>query len=278
VRLTFCGVRGSTPAPGPSFVRYGGNTSCVALSVDGDVPRLVLDAGTGLVEVTRLMEGRPFDGTLLLGHLHWDHTHGLPFFAAGGAPGSTVRMLLPEQGDSAEAVLERCISPPHFPIVPSQLGAGWSFDGLEEGPHELEGYSVLAREIPHKGGRAFGYRVERDGRSVAYLSDHSPSSVGLGPDDLGERHEAAMTLAANVDVLIHDAQHLQSEFPAVAYLGHASVEYAVALAREAGARTLALFHHSPSRTDDAIDAIVRDLDCRGVDVVAAREGLVLNLD
>jgi ribonuclease BN (tRNA processing enzyme) len=165
--------------------------------------------------------------------------------------------------------------PPHFPIVPSQLGVGWSIDGLEEGDHAIESMLVLAREIPHKGGRTFGYRVEHAGRSVAYLPDHSPSSLGPGPDGLGERHEAAMTLAAGADVLIRDAQHLQSEFPDVAYLGHASVEYAVALAAEAGVRTLVLFHHAPTRSDDAI---VARLECPDVEVVAAREGLVLDLD
>lgn len=277
MRLTFCGVRGSTPAPGAAFTRYGGNTSCIAVAADGGPVRLLLDGGTGLAAVTGLLDGRPYDGSLLLTHLHWDHTHGLPFFAGGGAAGSRVRVLLPEQGASAEAVLERCFSPPHFPIVPSQLGDGWSFEGLPEGEHRLEEFTVLAREIPHKGGRAYGYRVEHDGAAVAYLPDHSPTSVGPGPDGLGERHPAALELASGVDLLVHDAQHLASEFPGVAYLGHASIEYAVALAREAGAKQLALFHHSPSRRDDEIDAIVRDLDSRGLPVTAAREGLVLTV-
>src|SRR5438128_11436013 len=83
VRLFICGVRGSTPSPGPQFVRYGGNTSCVALAENGQAPRLVLDAGTGLQRLSPLLDGRPFRGSILLGHLHWDHTHGLPFFSAG---------------------------------------------------------------------------------------------------------------------------------------------------------------------------------------------------
>jgi phosphoribosyl 1,2-cyclic phosphodiesterase len=278
--LTFCGVRGSTPAPGPDFVRYGGNTSCVAISTGSDAPRLVLDAGTGLTAVTPLLSGEPFDGSVLLGHLHWDHTHGLPFFRGGGAPGARLDLYLPEQGQSAEAVLERAFSPPHFPVPPRALGAGWTFTGLAEGWHQIDGYDVLAREIPHKGGRAFGYRVERDGGTVAYLSDHSPTSIGPGPDGLGERHEAALALAAGADVLIHDAQHLAEQFPGVDYLGHASVEYAVELAREAGARTLVLFHHDPWRTDDEVDMILehtRELAAGDLGVVAACEGLTLDL-
>lgn len=280
MRVTFCGVRGSTPAPGAPFVRYGGHTSCIALAHDDQRPNLVLDAGTGIQNVTALLGDAPFDGSVLLGHLHWDHTHGMPFFGAGGVAGSRVAVHLPEQGDSAEAVLERCVSPPHFPIVPSQLGDGWTFDGLAEGSHEIEGFTVLAREIPHKGGRTFGFRVEARGSSLAYLSDHSPTSVGPGPDGLGERHEAVMELAADVDLLVHDAQHLASQFPGVGFLGHASVEYCVAVAREAGARSLALFHHAPARTDDELDAIerlARDLAGDDLHVFAAREGMALDL-
>lgn len=280
MRITFCGVRGSTPAPGPDFVRYGGHTSCVAISHGSGAPDLLLDAGTGLTAVTGLLDGRPFDGSILVGHLHWDHTHGMPFFAGGTAVGSRVSVHIPEQGASAESVLERCFSPPHFPIVPSQLGPGWSFAGLAEGEHEIEGFHVLAREIPHKGGRTFGFRVSSAGRSVAYLSDHSPTSVGPGPDGLGARHDAIMTLADGADVLIHDAQHLAEQFPGVDFLGHASVEYAVEVAREAGVGTLMLFHHEPRRTDDEIDEILRHTRvlARGeVAVQAAYEGLVLDL-
>jgi len=119
----------------------------------------------------------------------------MPFCAAGGRPGHRVQVLVPRQGEPGEQLLQRCLSPPNFPIVPSQLGAGWSFEDLDEGQFQLEGFDVLAREIPHKGGRTFGYRVSADGGSVAYLSDHSPTSIGPGCDGLGERHEAALALA-----------------------------------------------------------------------------------
>ena len=256
MRLTFCGVRGSTPAPGAAYVRYGGHTSCLAISAGDEPPRLVLDAGTGIRNVTSLLDGNPYEGTILLGHLHWDHTQGLPFFAGGGAPGSRVHVGLPAQGEDAEPLLARFMSPPHFPIVPSQLGAGWSFSALEPGEHTIEGYAVLALEIPHKGGRAFGYRVSDSGGSVAYLSDHSPTALGGGRVGHGALHPAALQLADDVDLLVHDAQHLYAELEPVEYLGHACVEYAVDLAAAAGARALALFHHAPGRTDAEIDAVL----------------------
>ncbi|CAN5173642.1 hypothetical protein BH24ACT1_BH24ACT1_12490 [soil metagenome] len=144
-----CGVRGSTPAPGADFIRYGGHTSCLALAHDGGAPSLVLDAGTGIRRVSDLLGGAPFRGTILLGHLHWDHTQGLPFFAAGDRPDGTVDLFLPAQGAAgAQALLERAMSPPHFPIAPSGLRGRWRMAGLEPGDHRIEGFDVLAREIP----------------------------------------------------------------------------------------------------------------------------------
>ncbi|MGI9032594.1 MAG: MBL fold metallo-hydrolase [Acidimicrobiales bacterium] len=286
MHVLFCGVRGSTPAPGPEFVRYGGNTSCVALAHDGHDPSLVLDAGTGLSRLSRHLDGRPFRGTMLLGHLHWDHTHGLPFFPAGDRDGSDITVLIPAQGPSgplsgrqgdAEAVLERAFSPPHFPITPSQLRGSWQFATLEPGHHRIEGFDVTAAEIPHKGGRTFGFRVSEGGRALAYLSDHWPLGMGEGDDGLGGYHQAATTLADGVDVLVHDAQYTAAELPARRSLGHSCVEYAVGLAEAAGARRLVLFHHDPSRTDDEIDALVAGSQGRLVEVVGAAEGMTLDL-
>lgn len=276
MRLLFCGVRGSTPSPGREFVRYGGNTSCVALAHDGQEISLVLDAGTGLACLSGHLEGRPFRGTILLGHLHWDHTHGLPFFRSGDDPGSDVTVVLPGQGDPEE-VLERAISPPHFPVRPSELQGRWRFAGIEPGDHRFEGFEVTALEIPHKGGRTFGYRVGDGSATVAYLSDHSPTTLGPGPAGLGEYHPAALALAADVDLLIHDAQNTAEEHATKASFGHSAVEYAVGLAEVAGARALMLFHHDPTRTDDEIDAIVARCQGGRVEVLAAAEKTTLDL-
>src|SRR5690349_3256722 len=100
MRVTVCGTRGSTPAPGPEFVRYGGHTSCVAVAHDGQPPSLILDAGTGIRRVTKLLDGQPYVGAILLGHLHWDHTQGLPFFNSGDNPESRVAVYAPAQGDT----------------------------------------------------------------------------------------------------------------------------------------------------------------------------------
>jgi len=277
MRLYFCGTRGSTPVSGLNQGRYGGHTSAVALAHDGQVPTLVLDAGTGLMQLTGLLDGAPFRGTLLLGHLHWDHTHGMPFFAGGLCPGHRVEVVIPEQGADAEQVLAKAFSPPHFPVFPGELGPGWSFRGLEPGEHQLEGFTVQALEIPHKGGRTFGYRVSSGGASLAYLSDHSPLGIGPGADGLGELHENALALADGVDLLIHDAQHTPEELPALAFLGHSATDYVVNLARAAGAGGVMLFHHAPTRTDDEIDAMTARFADAEIPVLAAHDGLVVEL-
>ena len=263
MRVHLCGVRGSTPAPGAEFVRYGGHTSCVAIAPDGGAPRLILDAGTGLRQVTGLLGGTPFAGTIILTHLHWDHVHGLPFFAAGDRHDARVALLLPEQEEAgqeegsadAEEVLARGMSPPHFPIRPSGLRGEWSFCSLAPGVFKAEGFTVEAREVPHKGGRTFGYRVSDGHSAIAYIPDHCPTALGPGPEGWGEYHPAALGLAAGVDLLIHDSFLLPDEVAAEASFGHPAADYAVGLARRARARHVLLTHHKPDRTDDALDAL-----------------------
>jgi len=285
VRVYLCGVRGSTPAPGQEFIRYGGHTSCVALAHDGAAaPTLILDAGTGLRQVTALLGGRPFVGTILLTHLHWDHVHGLPFFQGGDRDDARVLLLLPQQsGGTAADVLARGMSPPHFPITPNELRGNWTFSMIEPGQFKAEGFTVEAREVPHKGGRTFGYRVS-DGQSViTYIPDHCPTALGPGPEGWGEYHPAALDLAAGSDLLIHDAFLLPEEVAAEASFGHPAADYAVGLGQRAGARRVMLFHHKPARTDAELDQLGARLAADGAgragqpDVIVAAEGEILEL-
>jgi phosphoribosyl 1,2-cyclic phosphodiesterase len=257
-------------------VRYGGNTSCVALSHggEGELPSLVIDAGTGIRHLHGVLGEQPFSGALLFGHLHWDHTQGLPFARPLDREGSSVEVFVPAQeGDGPVEVLSRAMSPPHFPILPTELRGDWTFSSLEDGRHSIAGFDVLALDIPHKGGRTFGYRITSpvSGASIAYLSDHWPISLGPGPDGLGEYHPTVLELCTGVDLVLHDAQYTAEELPARADFGHSAIEYAVELGPRCASPVL-LFHHDPSRTDDALDALVAT---HGTS--AAAEGMVLSL-
>jgi phosphoribosyl 1,2-cyclic phosphodiesterase len=270
--MHFLGVRGSTPAPGAGFVRYGGHTSCVALTPEGGThPTLVLDAGTGLRTLTGLLDGAAYDGSIVLTHLHWDHVQGIPFFAAGDREGARVDLFVPAQdGRSGRDLLAQFLSPPAFPIPPEGLRGTWAFHALEVGRHEVEGFSLAAAEIEHKGGRTFALRVDDAHGSVAYLPDHAPAA-GM-TDALGE-------LLDGVDVLVHDAQFLEGERPVAVDYGHATVHDAVRLGQSCGADTVVLFHHSPVRTDAALDEIAGwapDL-AEDLQVVVAQEGMLLDV-
>jgi len=263
------GVRGSTPAPGADFVRYGGHTSCIGVSRSADEPpTLVLDAGTGLRGLSAHWSFRPFQGAILLSHLHWDHVQGIPFFVSGDQKDAKVRLFLPGQlGLTGEELMAQSMAPPAFPITPSGLLGDWSFEAIEPGVHTIEGYSVRAAEIRHKGGRTFGYRVS-DGRvDVAYLPDH----VAAGPIT-----PAVEALVRGVDLLIHDAQFLEPERELADSYGHSTVDDAIELARRLEARRLMLFHHGPGRTDAQLDAIAEGV-VASIPVDVAREGTVVEV-
>jgi ribonuclease BN (tRNA processing enzyme) len=265
------GVRGSTPAPGPDFVRYGGHTSCVAISPDGsDRPTLVLDAGTGLRTLTGLLEGEAFDGSIVLSHLHWDHMMGLPFFGAGDREEARVDLYVPQQdGLSGRDLLAQSFAPPSFPIPPEGLHGTWSFHGLADGVRGIEGFRVTAVDVAHKGGRTFALRIDDDRGSLAYVPDHAPAGVS----------DQLITMLAGVDVLVHDAQFLETERAIAEDYGHATVEDALRLGRDCGACSIVLFHHSPVRTDEALDDIAAWAPAvdEGLDVVVAREGMTLDV-
>lgn len=269
MRIHLLGVRGSTPAPGADFVRYGGHTSCIAVTPAGRrLPTLLLDAGTGIRSATNLVAPNAFRGSILLSHLHWDHVQGLPFCAAADHADADVDVFLPaQQGMTGRDLLARTMSPPDFPIEPEGLHGQWRFHAINPGTLETAGLEVRSVELTHKGGRTFGYRVS-DGRdSIAYLPDHSPAR-GCSA--------AVRELISGVDLLVHDAQFVSSEREIADAYGHATVDDTIDLAVRTRPGALMLFHHSPTRTDACLDALARSITAP-MPVLVAREGMVLEV-
>jgi phosphoribosyl 1,2-cyclic phosphodiesterase len=169
------------------------------------------------------------------------------------------------------------MSPPYFPIGPTQLRGNWAFGTIAPGEREVEGFTVLAREIPHKGGRTFGYRVSDGHSTMVYIPDHCPTLLGPGEDGFGEYHPAALELSRDADVLVHDAHLFPEELAAEAAYGHSVADYAVELGRRAGVRSVVLFHHRHTRTDDALDGLARRWEDVSPSVTVAAEGSVIDL-
>ncbi len=271
MRVTFWGVRGSTPCPSEANRRYGGNTACVALEVDGEPP-IILDLGTGLRSFgeTQPTDGS-FRGTALVTHIHWDHVQGLPFFPPADRPGARLDIYGPvqEKGTLGE-VFGELMKPPYFPVHFEDLRGEITFHDVVDEDFAVGEALVKVRQVPHCG-PTVGYRIDWHGLSVAYISDHQ------APLGLNTVAGSVLELCEGVDLLIHDSQYTLAEFAEKASWGHCTVDYAVLVAKLAGARRLAMFHHDPSHGDDFVDALQSQARClgamAGVEVFAAYEGL-----
>jgi phosphoribosyl 1,2-cyclic phosphodiesterase len=276
LKVTFYGVRGSCPCCGDRIRRYGGNTACVGLQSPGEPP-LLLDLGTGL---RSFAEHQPTDGSFrgaaLVSHLHWDHVQGLPFFPPIDREGAVMDVYGPRQdGTSLADCFDAFMRPPYFPVRASDLRGKLRFHDLGDEDLAIGGAKVLARQVPHVGA-TLGYRVECDGATLAYVSDHQ------APPGLNRVDPAVLELCDGVDLLIHDAQYTPAEFACKEGWGHCTVDYALLVAKQARAHRLVLFHHDPAHDDDEIDALLEDARDGAAragigEVIAAAEGLSLQL-
>ncbi|HLH27818.1 MAG TPA: MBL fold metallo-hydrolase, partial [Acidimicrobiales bacterium] len=277
MRLTFFGVRGSCPCSSDQYRRYGGNTSCLLVEVDGEPP-LIVDLGTGLralgdhLEKPLRASGMPLRANALLTHLHFDHVLGLPFFAPMRDPGAVLDVYGPsQQGASLHDVLAGMVKPPFFPIHMAEFRGCLFFHDLDDKSEvSLGSVTVKVRAVPHIG-HTLGFRLEADGRSLAYLSDHQ------APVDRRSVDAGVLDLCRDADLVVHDAQYTDDEFVLHSDWGHSTPAYAVHVAREAGARRLALFHYDPAHADRDVERMLtqarRLAGGRGVlEVEAASEG------
>jgi phosphoribosyl 1,2-cyclic phosphodiesterase len=279
VKVTFYGVRGSVPTPGPSTVRYGGNTSCVAVRLaDGSL--VILDAGTGArVLGDELARGElPTPIHFFITHVHWDHVLGAPFFAPMYRP--EAHLILHSMSERGHDALNRMalFDGEHFPIRVNDLPAV-----LDRPPAKDEirvGSARVTRVgLNHPGG-ADGFRIDdEDGSSLCYLTDNELNPPGASVTTPAE----LARFARGAGLVIHDAQYLPTDMPAKHGWGHSLVSDVLAFARDAEARTLAIFHHDPSRDDAALDAIAKDATAwagehaKTMKVLVAAEGLTLEV-
>lgn len=274
-RLRFWGVRGSIACAGKDYERYGGNTPCVEATVGGRT--LIFDAGTGIRPLgDKLAAAGLRDVDLFLSHTHLDHIVGLPFFSLFFDPQNTIRLWaghLFETG-GIEGVLHTMMADPLFPVDPKIFAARVEHHDFKAGAvlHPFEDVRVETQPLNHPSG-ATGYRVCCGASSFAYVTDHEPRDAHPDP--------AIVALSKEADYLITDTSYTDEEYEARRGWGHASWRQGLAIAREAGTKTLVLFHHDPSHPDDVMARIEEEAVAEGkkwgIAVFAAREGMELTL-
>ena len=290
-RLKFWGTRGSISVPGPSTLRYGGNTTCIEVRADDEI--IVLDAGSGIrslgIALEKEFQSRPIKLSLLITHAHWDHIQGLPFFAPAYEKKNEICVRGYDGVDTSFGkIMAEPMKAPFFPIAMRELSATIDIKKLTEMEFCLGKVQVRARFVNHPGVCA-GYRVFTSAGSIAFLPDHEPyrflhsaKANHMNPEEAkktGEEERIGLVkFLHGSDLLILDAQYTDAEYEGHIGWGHGSVSSAVSLALDAEVHRLLLFHHDPGHDDTKVDAMIDDArrlirdSGKELEVDAAREG------
>ncbi|HET9719922.1 MAG TPA: MBL fold metallo-hydrolase [Solirubrobacteraceae bacterium] len=261
MKLKIWGSRGSIPAPGPDTMRYGGNTSCVELTLS-DGSTLILDAGTGIRDLGAAIPETDQPIHILLTHLHMDHIQGLMFFAPLFRPKAEIYIWGPT---SAEASLRdrvaRYISAPLAPVEVRELPSLVTFREADVLQWQVGPARILAQPVNHRG-PTLGYRVEDAGTTIAYIPDHEPG-LGAPLDSTSDEWISGFDLARGASLLIHDCQYTDEEYRH-SYLGwgHCPIGDALLFAQRADVDRLLLFHHDPLHSDRFLDAMGHEVLAR----------------
>ncbi len=249
IQVEFWGVRGSVPSPGPTTIRYGGNTSCVSITADNKI--LILDAGTGIRNLGSAIIGQPeLEIFVIVTHSHWDHIQGFPFFTPIYQPNRPVHMFptLHKKNVVLASLIDQ-MDGAHFPITPDQVPSNFNF--VTENPLEfLESNGFHLEMVPmNHPGKAFGYKITIDDKIICYFTDNEidpPYEKSIALNQLTNQ-------CRNADILIHDAQYTEDDMPLKHGWGHSLISQVTELGKSAEVKNLVYYHHDPERTDDLLD-------------------------
>ena len=297
MKFTFWGVRGSIPSPGPRTVRYGGNTTCIEVRTDDDT-LIIIDAGTGIFPLAQALVGRgvrPIDANIFITHSHWDHIHGLPFFAPLFLKDSRVRLhgaTDPASGKGIGHVMDAQLQYSYFPVGEADMAATLEYHTLQPGVALAVGDATVRNTVMSHPVTNLGYRIDCNGKSMFFSGDYEPPfnrypsehPEHAASEDVIARHHAEVDqLTRGVDAMVIDCSYTREEYPAKRGWGHGTFDSALAMALRAGARRLYCTHHEPTRSDDELEAVFADVLARhrgqlnGLQVFLAYEGLEVTL-
>ncbi len=263
MKLKVWGARGSIPAPGPETMRYGGNTSCIEVTLS-DGSTLILDAGTGIRNLGLGLPRVEQPINILLTHLHLDHIQGLMFFAPAFRPESEITIWGPASPEaSLRDRMARYISAPLAPVEVRELPSLVSFREAQALEWQVGPATIRAQAVNHRG-PTLGYRIEDAGTTLCYIPDHEPG-LGTALRELEDDWISGFDLAQGASLLVHDCQYTDEEYPEHLGWGHCPVSDALAFAQRVGAEQLLLFHHDPLHSDDFLDRLGNEVAARWED-------------
>ncbi len=272
MQVRFWGVRGSTPTPQIENLRYGGNTSCVEVRINGHI--YIFDCGTGFRVLGKSLSqefgAKGFHAHIFLSHFHWDHIQGIPFFLPLYENKENFFFFhSSSRTRGLQRAIEEQMSDPYFPVDMTEMAAHRNFYDIEEDKIAFDDCVVQSMWLNHPQG-CLGFRIETDDKVVVYATDNEPGHPVFDKN--------VRKLAQGADVLIYDAQYLPDEYEAKKRgWGHSHWREAVNIVMESGAKELVLFHHDPDHSDKCIDSIVKAAGEHYGKVRAASEGLVIDL-
>lgn len=277
--IKFYGVRGSIPVPGPTTVKYGGNTSCVYVELENG-QNIILDAGTGLRMLGQELLRTNDPINIVLSHSHWDHIQGYPFFSPIYQPGRVINVFTNiESGQNLLCSLFEQMDGSNFPIKATELPSHSScvYNAIESVFYE-KGLNLVKKQLNHPGGGC-AYRIEENGVTTAYITDNELEP----PGKVHTTYDEWVDFCHGVDVLIHDAQYTEEDMPHKHGWGHSLVAQVRQLAVDAEVGALVMFHHDPDRTDGELDEIKRENEIffsgknASIKCFSAYEGLTIKL-
>jgi len=305
MKLKFWGVRGSIPCPGPDTMKYGGNTACIELRFENPDRLIIIDSGSGIRQlgdyiVANDLPKGPIRAEIFLTHTHWDHILGFPFFTPIYIPGTKLKVYGPatfEENSLADVIGGQLVYR-YFPVRQAELASDIEYIDLKEDRLDLgDGLTVVTKYLNHPVS-CLGYRFESKGKVFCTAYDTEPfrNVFCTDPDDpsydeamtdegelvAAEQNQQIEEFMKNADIVVHDAQYTQEEYESSKLgWGHGSFEQAIAIAKRAGVKRMALFHHDPTRTDTQIDALATkycDPDYTGdTEIFFARESAEIEI-
>ena len=254
MRIKFWGARGSIPVSGKQYIKYGGSTTCVEVRSKKD-ELVIVDAGSGIRLLGKeLVKNSHNNFNMLFTHSHWDHVLGFPFFAPIYNKKTHIKIMgCSFSSDPVREIIAKTMQPPGFPVKFEEISARFEFASVCAAGCEIGGMRVLPIELSHPN-NGLGYKFCEGGKTFTFLTDNELGFVHPGGRAFGDY----LAFSSGADLLVHDADYTDAEYPRRKTWGHSTWQQALDLALKAEVRAFGLFHHNQDRSDSDLDRTVAE--------------------